>query len=228
MKSFEEILAETWLKPVLRTAEVNPTHLRSEHILYPLNNKNREGESTCQDAHHDQTLVISVDKERRNNTDYRGPSSAGGIFDVLFRQEPYHSKNSEATPKIRCLECDREPTAGGTALTEEKGEAEQNRDSSLTRNHRPKKRKQSPTFDNGPGDKRSRSSRPAALSVSRGPPPVNDNNQYAVECLRERRNRGHVIEYLVKWEGYGEADNSWVKEADIHPSLIEDFASTVV
>jgi hypothetical protein len=29
-------------------------------------------------------------------------------------------------------------------------------------------------------------------------------------------------------QGYGEADNSWVKEADIHPGLIEGFASTAV
>jgi hypothetical protein len=52
---------------------------------------------------------------------------------------------------------------------------------------------------------------------------LNDDNQYAVEYLRERRNRGRMIEYLVKWQGYGEAHNSWVKEADIHPGLIEVF-----
>jgi hypothetical protein len=39
--------------------------------------------------------------------------------------------------------------------------------------------------------------------------------------LLERRNRGRVTEYLVKWEGYGEEDHSWVKEADIHPDLIK-------
>jgi hypothetical protein len=27
---------------------------------------------------------------------------------------------------------------------------------------------------------------------------MNDDNQYVVECLRERRNRGRMIEYLVK------------------------------
>jgi hypothetical protein len=52
---------------------------------------------------------------------------------------------------------------------------------------------------------------------------MNDDNQYAVERLLERRNRGRVTEYLVKWEGYGEEDHSWVKEADIHPDLIKDF-----
>ena len=57
---------------------------------------------------------------------------------------------------------------------------------------------------------------------------MNDDNQYAVECLLERRNRGRVIEYLVKWQGYGEVDNSWVTKADIHPGLIEDFASAAV
>jgi hypothetical protein len=57
---------------------------------------------------------------------------------------------------------------------------------------------------------------------------MNGDNQYVVECLRERRNRGRMTEYLVKWQGYGEADNSWVKEADIHPGLIEDFANAAV
>ena len=57
---------------------------------------------------------------------------------------------------------------------------------------------------------------------------MNDDNQYIVECLRERRNRRRMVEYLVKWQGYGEADNSWVKETDIHPGLIEDFGSAAV
>jgi hypothetical protein len=52
---------------------------------------------------------------------------------------------------------------------------------------------------------------------------VNDDNQYTVECLLRRRKRRRVIEYLVKWQGYGEEDNSWVRAADIHPGLIEDF-----
>jgi hypothetical protein len=83
-------------------------------------------------------------------------------------------------------------------VTEGKGDkAGQSRDSLLTQNHRPKKRRRrSPTFDSGRGAKRSRSSRPAAPSVGRGPPPMNDDNQYVVECLRERRNRGRMIEYL--------------------------------
>jgi hypothetical protein len=115
-------------------------------------------------------------------------------------------------------------------VTEGKGDkAGQSRDSLLTQNHQPKKRRRRPpTFDSGRGAKRSRSSRPAAPSVDRGPPPLNDDSQYAVECLRERRNRGRMIEYLVKWQGYGEVDNSWVKKADIHPGLIEDFASAAV
>jgi hypothetical protein len=115
-------------------------------------------------------------------------------------------------------------------VTEGKGDkAGQSRDSLLIQNHQPKKRRRRPPiFDSGRGAKRSRSSRPAAPSVNHGPPPLNDDNQYAVECLRERRNRGRMIEYLVKSQGYGEADNSWVKKADIHPGLIEDFASAAV
>jgi hypothetical protein len=294
-------------------AQANPTHLRSERILYPAGNENREGELTSQGAgranrddghvepiiqsessasrHHSgsspgnapvlnidelsiQPLVTSADKGRRdldispksgqsndppstirhtrdhvllseakateagpshNNTDCRGTSSTGRIFDVFaeFEKEFGKSPTTRDTQKLRpsfAAERHREPAAGGTAVAEGKGDkAGQSRDSLLTQNYRPKKRRRrSLTFDSGCGVKRSYSSRPAASSVGRGPPLVNDDNQYAVECLRERRNRGRKIKYLVKWQGYGEADNGWVKKADIHPGLIEDFASAAV
>jgi hypothetical protein len=104
--------------------------------------------------------------------------STGGIFDVFaeyeeeFGKSPTTRDTQKPHPRF-AAERHREPTAGGTAVTEGKGDkAGQSRDSLLTQNHQPKKRRRRPpTFDSGRGAKRSRSSRPAAPSVDRGPPP---------------------------------------------------------
>lgn len=70
-----------------------------------------------------------------------------------------------------------------------------------------------------------------------GPPPavVPEDNQYSVERLLGRRvrrlggrNRRKVIQYLVKWEGYGNEHNGWVNETDIHKDLIKAYAASTV
>ena len=35
------------------------------------------------------------------------------------------------------------------------------------------------------------------------------------EIIKSRKRKGLEKEYLVKWKGYGEKFNSWVKESDI-------------
>ena len=76
-----------------------------------------------------------------NNTDCRGPSSAGRIFDVFAKYEKKFGKSlttrDTQKPRLRfAAERYRGPAAGGTAVTEGKGDkAGQSRDSLLTQNH---------------------------------------------------------------------------------------------
>ncbi|CAF0733068.1 unnamed protein product [Rotaria sordida] len=50
------------------------------------------------------------------------------------------------------------------------------------------------------------------------------DDQYVVEkVLGKRRNRNGKWEYLLKWAGFGNDDNTWEAEHDIHPELIADF-----
>lgn len=51
-----------------------------------------------------------------------------------------------------------------------------------------------------------------------------DDNQFLIESLlgkRVRRVRKRkVVQYLVKWKGYPEEENTWTDDADIHDDLI--------
>lgn len=65
------------------------------------------------------------------------------------------------------------------------------------------------------------------------PPPIFENdNQYRVEKLLDKRKRRfgsrgrEVTEYLVRWEGYGPEDDQWVRESNIEDSLIEEYERT--
>jgi len=82
----------------------------------------------------------------------------------------------------------------------------------------------SPLTDLGFQDEISPRSAFAGTVQDLSPPPVDpEDNQYSVESLLERRvrrlggrNRRKVIQYLVKWEGYGNEHNSWVNETGPH------------
>ena len=61
--------------------------------------------------------------------------------------------------------------------------------------------------------------------------PYDDDNVFEVEKIIEARSRGkgrrRRWQYLVKWAGYPDEDNSWVSAADIlDKSLIDDFKKT--
>jgi Chromo (CHRromatin Organisation MOdifier) domain len=59
-----------------------------------------------------------------------------------------------------------------------------------------------------------------------------EQNRYAVEHLLDRRIRRlrgrnrQVIQYLVRWEGYGPNDDQWVDEGDIDDGLIQAYATS--
>jgi hypothetical protein len=166
------------------------------------------------------------------SVDRVAPSSAGNVYDVFTRCEHQFGRiqtiRDAQNPRPSFTpERQRGVAAGGSAVARGQGDkAGQNRDPLLTQKYRPgKRRKLSSLPDSGRGAKRSRFWC-RAPTIGHGPPPVSDDNQYAVERLLERRNRGCVAEYLVKWERYGEKDHSLVKEADIYPDLIKDFGLT--
>jgi Chromo (CHRromatin Organisation MOdifier) domain len=55
-----------------------------------------------------------------------------------------------------------------------------------------------------------------------------DDCQFIVERLVQKRihkvRRRKIVQYLVKWKGYPEDENTWENETDIHDDLIKAFA----
>jgi len=48
--------------------------------------------------------------------------------------------------------------------------------------------------------------------------------QYQVEAILDKRKRGRKVEYLLKWKGYSDADNSWEDESHLNcPDLVREF-----
>ena len=55
---------------------------------------------------------------------------------------------------------------------------------------------------------------------------IDDEPEYEVESILKRRRRGaNNFEYLVKWKGYGNHDNTWQTEADLEHAqdILNDF-----
>ena len=63
------------------------------------------------------------------------------------------------------------------------------------------------------------------------PPPdvIKGEMEYEVERILDSRcvGRGRHLEYLVRWKGYSEADDSWEPRQNIHaPDLLQQFHAT--
>lgn len=57
----------------------------------------------------------------------------------------------------------------------------------------------------------------------RPPAMDSDDDQFEVERLIKKRRFGKGIQYLVKWRGYPDSENTWEKTKDIHPSMVAAF-----
>jgi len=64
-------------------------------------------------------------------------------------------------------------------------------------------------------------------NYSRPPPDLIDNEeQYEVEAIRSHRRHGkkRALQYLIKWKGYPESDNTWEPQKHIHtPALLKEY-----
>lgn len=51
-----------------------------------------------------------------------------------------------------------------------------------------------------------------------------EDNDYPVEKIVHRRVIRRKLQYLVKWENFGNNENSWVNEEDLHcDELLDEF-----
>ena len=54
-----------------------------------------------------------------------------------------------------------------------------------------------------------------------------DEEGYPVEKLvGHRKGKGGRLEFLVRWEGYGEADDSWEPRSNLEGSLVQDYVNS--
>ncbi|CAF2703299.1 unnamed protein product [Rotaria sp. Silwood2] len=54
------------------------------------------------------------------------------------------------------------------------------------------------------------------------------SHEYQVEAILDKRTRGKKIEYLLKWKGYSNADNTWEDKSRLNcPTLVKDFEKSL-
>jgi transposase InsO family protein len=62
--------------------------------------------------------------------------------------------------------------------------------------------------------------RDGEVPVSPTDDPFQSNDTFEVEAILDHRGRGRNREYLVKWEGYDDTENSWVPRGDMGSGLL--------
>jgi hypothetical protein len=70
----------------------------------------------------------------------------------------------------------------------------------------------------------------AIEASAHGRPPAIDpeDNQWKVEKLVNKRRIGRTVQYLVKWLGYPDSENTWEKRKDIDPDTVVAFEADLL
>jgi hypothetical protein len=66
-----------------------------------------------------------------------------------------------------------------------------------------------------------------AHEPARPPPIIPEDNQYIVDHIRDHKIVRRKRQFLVRWEGYDESHDEWVKEEDIDKVLVEEYIAMV-
>jgi len=65
-------------------------------------------------------------------------------------------------------------------------------------------------------------------TVPSNPPAVDaEDEQYAVEAILDHRKVGRSRQFLVRWEGCSDLEDSWVKEGDIDGEMVRAYLEEV-
>ena len=65
-------------------------------------------------------------------------------------------------------------------------------------------------------------------SYERPPAVDSDDEQYEVERLLDKRRIGRGFQYLVKWRGYPNSENLWLKRKDINPDIVTAYEAELM
>ena len=53
---------------------------------------------------------------------------------------------------------------------------------------------------------------------------IEGEEQYEVEAIQAHQRQGHKLQYLIKWKGYLESDNTWELAVDLQaPQLVKEY-----
>jgi len=53
-------------------------------------------------------------------------------------------------------------------------------------------------------------------------------NEFQVEAVVDKRMKGKKVQYLLKWKGYSDADNTWENVSNLNcPELIKAFEDSL-
>jgi len=53
-------------------------------------------------------------------------------------------------------------------------------------------------------------------------------NEFQVEAIVDKRVKGKTIQYLLKWKGYSDADNTWESKTNLNcPELVKAFEDSL-
>ena len=63
------------------------------------------------------------------------------------------------------------------------------------------------------------------VTVPPEPEVIEEHEEYEVEAIRDKRFHRRRTEYLIKWKGYGEHENTWIAAKDLQHAqdLVQEY-----